>query len=61
MSTQSTFLNFNTDDADLQPVKKTSESAPNARKNIWQNIVRGFWKYTEKTGAADTSSFEGLL
>ena len=30
-------------------------------KMVWNAVVAWFWRYTEETGKADTSSYDGLL
>ena len=36
-------------------------SAPATKGRFWQRMSAVFWAYTEESGKADTSSYEGLL
>ena len=41
------------------PVEQASSPTPSVR--FWQRLSKLFWAYTEESGKADTSSYDGLL
>ena len=49
---------------DLSSLKNSAveqDSSPTLSVRFWQRLSELFWAYTEESGKADTSPYEGLL
>ncbi|MCR9137805.1 MAG: hypothetical protein NXI27_17535 [Alphaproteobacteria bacterium] len=61
MAATTAHLKANTNSMLSKTAKSASDETSHTQTGFWRLFANAFWKYTENQGAADTSSYRGLL
>lgn len=61
MAATTAHLEANTNQVLRKPTNSATDNTSNEQPRIWRIFAKSFWTFTEKTGAADLSSYKGLL